>query len=160
MKYALTALCALFIVACSQEPPTVSVVVKQGVGAPDVVGLARLQMIVQSCGAATPIADQTIPARGEAIAPLELDIVPGTEMYVHIKGWLDCSGTDCTPPDQATVNSCVCPSEPGNPPQILRAEGCTNWFAAETDRQATVTLGGDLGLCPPPATACMPETAM
>lgn len=144
-------LCGL---ACSPAPPTVQVSVRQGSGAPALAGLARLQMIVRTCGSTEPIFDQSLSVRGEASPPVELDILPGTEMYVHLKGWLDCAGTECTPPEQATVNDCVCPSEAGQPPQILRSEGCTDWFAAEVDRLATVTLGDRLGLCPPPITGC------
>jgi len=150
----LASVLALSALACGPGTPTVQVSVKQGSGAPDVAGLARLQMIVQTCGAQTPAYDEALPVRGGATTPLELDILPGTEMYVHLQGWLDCAGVACTPPDMATVNDCVCPSEAGQPPQILRAEGCTDWFAADVDRLATVTLGDRLGLCPPPSTAC------
>jgi len=148
---------ALGAASCSPSPPTVSLNVTQGAGAPDIVGLARLQLLVQTCGRAEPLVNESLPVRGEAIAARELDILPGTEMYVHLRGWLDCAGNagdTCTPADQAGVNDCVCPEKAGDPAQILRAEGCSEWFAAEVDRQVTISLGDRLGLCPPPATAC------
>jgi hypothetical protein len=141
--------------ACSPPPPTVTVVVAEGAGAPAVIGLARLQLIVGAACQDTPLVDQALPVQGDDPAPLEVALLPGAEFYVHMQGWLACN-PPCIQPDVATAGDCVCFDDLTPSAQILRAEGCTDWRTAAEDTQVTVSLSDRLGLCPPAPRTCGP----
>lgn len=143
----------LLAAACSPAPPTVTVVVAEGAGAPDVLGLARLRMVVGVACQDTPVVDQALPVRAGDPAPLSTELLPGTEFYVHMQGWLQCN-PPCVQPEVAEDGDCVCFDDLDPPAQILRAEGCTDWETAAEDRQVTVTLSDRLGLCPPAPRTC------
>lgn len=156
--FALAALMGLPVLGCGAEPPVLTVKVTRVQGVPSISGLSRLQLLVQRCGDDAPLLDRSLPLRGEAVDPIELDLEPGTEFYVHLKGWVDCAGNPadvCVPPDQAGPMDCVCPTQSGDPARVLRAEGCSDWFTAESNQDEPISLGMPEGLCPPaPRTTC------
>ena len=153
MRRRVYALLLTFAVACSPAPPRVTVVVAEGAGAPDTAGLARLRLVIGQAGEATPLVDQALPVRGGDPAPLEAELLPGADFYVHLQGWLQCN-PPCVQPEVADVGDCVCFDDLAPAAQILRAEGCTGWETAAEDRQVTVTLSDRLGLCPPDPRPC------
>ena len=102
MKRAVAALIGL--IGCSPTPPTISIVVVEGPGAPRVQELDRLQLILQTCDADAPLVDRAI-ATDRPTTEQALMLVPGTKTYVHLKGWQDCAPAEvCTQPAEASVS--------------------------------------------------------
>lgn len=106
-------------------PPVVSVLVAEAQGVPRVEALARLELLVGTCGG-EPEA-QELPISPGARPRVELPIPPGEPFFVWLRGY-------AAEGDQDPV-----------------AEACSTWTRATANVQLTLRLGPAAGLCPPDA---------